>query len=1001
MKQSKAFLAGSFLACAIALSARSIETPGCGTHAEISREQTFLHRQSLKAHGWKRQSHLAAVVKSAAATNQDYGNIAVIEDSDGVITRPNQFDLDQKTITFTPAGPNAAGYRIQSGPAAFDAGAADRAALQTGMGDDDSREIVIPFGFPFFGAQYRSVFVNSDGNLTFGKGDAEITDRSLGRMVAGPPRIAPLFADLDPSSAQSPNGVRVLAEPSRIVITWSAVPLWESFGAGPAQTFQVGLYPDGRIEFTYSGAGAGLEDAVVGIAPGGMRGTTSVISLLDSTSQEFSAAVAERFSNSNNVDIATAAQKFFATHDDAYDYLVIYNTAGVRASSGAVAYEVTTRNHRSGYGDGEVDIGAEFGSPRRLQAVMNMGPLSQYPADPAAKVGARGPTGDTPLTVLGHEAGHLFLAFTSVPDPDDPKATPMLGRDGVHWAFTFNSDASLLEGNRIQDNGAGASPRFMTIATVEGYSLLDQYLMGFLDPREVPPTFAVLHSGQSASRAPQKNIGFSGDRLDIRVEDVIAVAGRRTPDSTVAQRHFRFAFLLIVPAGATPSPEQLSQVDAYRTAFEDFYNRAAGGRAWADTSLRRALQLSAAPASGVVRGASATARLALSAPASTPLTILLEQRAGSTGVIQSPPSVVIPSGASEVSFQIQGERAGVVEFAARPADPAYETAYARIQVLDSTADLQLSVVSGDQQGVTPGAPLREPVVFQVTDINRLPYSGVRVSASVSGGVLEPASAVTDQEGKAAFRWTPDGSGAYELKASITGAAASEVVVHASGRPAVSDNGVVNAASYTPGITPGAIAALFGSSLAAGATEPVKSLPLPYNLANVEVTVGGNPVQLFYVSDTQVNFLAPAALNGDAVDIVVKTPAGASASYRAPVLPVAPGIFFDSATGDGAILAAGTLQTTREHPVAAGDAIEIYATGLGPTVSDSGFERTLNEPRVTIAGAPADIIFSGRAPGYPGLYQVNAIVPGGLAGGIQPLTIEMNGSRSNEVRVHIR
>src|SRR5205807_5664986 len=111
-----------------------------------------------------------------------------------------------------------------------------------------------------------------------------------------------------------------------------------------------------------------------------------------------------------------------------------------------------------------LDIGQEFGSPRRLQAVLNMGPPSQYPADPNAVVPARFLSRDTPLTVLGHEAGHLFLAFASVLDPNDPRGQPMLGRALVHWSFLFNSEASLLEGNRIQDNGPSASPRFTTVA---------------------------------------------------------------------------------------------------------------------------------------------------------------------------------------------------------------------------------------------------------------------------------------------------------------------------------------------------------------------------------------------------------------------------------------------------------------------------------------------------------------------------------------------------------
>ena len=41
--------------------------------------------------------------------------------------------------------------------------------------------------------------MNSDGNLTFTRGDIATEDRSLGRVLAGPPRAALFFADLDPS----------------------------------------------------------------------------------------------------------------------------------------------------------------------------------------------------------------------------------------------------------------------------------------------------------------------------------------------------------------------------------------------------------------------------------------------------------------------------------------------------------------------------------------------------------------------------------------------------------------------------------------------------------------------------------------------------------------------------------------------------------------------------------------------------------------------------------
>src|SRR5205814_7383034 len=222
------------------------------------------------------------------------------------------------------------------------------------------------------------------------------------------------------------------------------------------------LYPDGRIEYAY--AGVNTSGAVVGISPGGLLGATSLVSFAADASEEYSSTVAERFGGSIEIDLATAAQNFYRTHDDAYDYLVFYNNQGVGACPGAVACEFTIRNNRTGYGDTLVDIGQEFGSASRLQAVLNLGPLSQYPVDPNGHVPARFNTGDTPVTIIGHETGHLFLAYASVRDPNVPSARPMLGSQLAHWAFTFDSEASLLDGNRIRDDGPAVSPRFTTTA---------------------------------------------------------------------------------------------------------------------------------------------------------------------------------------------------------------------------------------------------------------------------------------------------------------------------------------------------------------------------------------------------------------------------------------------------------------------------------------------------------------------------------------------------------
>ena len=60
------------------------------------------------------------------------------------------------------------------------------------LGDDASQEVPLPFSFPFQGSSYDSVFVNSNGNLTFGSGDTDFSE-SVGELLGDQPRIAALW----------------------------------------------------------------------------------------------------------------------------------------------------------------------------------------------------------------------------------------------------------------------------------------------------------------------------------------------------------------------------------------------------------------------------------------------------------------------------------------------------------------------------------------------------------------------------------------------------------------------------------------------------------------------------------------------------------------------------------------------------------------------------------------------------------------------------------------
>ena len=70
-------------------------------------------------------------------------------------------------------------------------------------------------------------------------------------------------------------------------------------------------------------------------------------------------------------------------------------------------------------------------------------------------------------------------------------------------------------------------------------------------------------------------------------------------------------------------------------------------------------------------------------------------------------------------------------------------------------------------------------------------------------------------------------------------------------------------------------------------------------------------------------------------------------------------------------------------------------------ASGGVQQTVLTPQVVIGGVVAKVLFSGLAPGFPGLYQVNVQVPGGVASGAQTLNVSVNGLRSNDVKIQIK
>jgi uncharacterized protein (TIGR03437 family) len=211
-------------------------------------------------------------------------------------------------------------------------------------------------------------------------------------------------------------------------------------------------------------------------------------------------------------------------------------------------------------------------------------------------------------------------------------------------------------------------------------------------------------------------------------------------------------------------------------------------------------------------------------------------------------------------------------------------------------------------------------------------------------------------------------------------------------PRFDANGVVNAASWSSPVSPGALAAVFGTHLAA--SQQAGTPPYPTTLGGTTVTINGTAAPLLFVSPGQINFQMPAAVansewfNVTSATIVVTTAAGASAPVTFG-LGSLPGLFTADGSGCGQaaalnIRADGSVSVnSASNSAAPGDFVALYGTGFGfsATQPADGMAATGAATLQTAPGLLLDgglmptISYAGLAPALAGVDQINFQVPG--------------------------
>jgi uncharacterized protein (TIGR03437 family) len=196
------------------------------------------------------------------------------------------------------------------------------------------------------------------------------------------------------------------------------------------------------------------------------------------------------------------------------------------------------------------------------------------------------------------------------------------------------------------------------------------------------------------------------------------------------------------------------------------------------------------------------------------------------------------------------------------------------------------------------------------------------------------------------------------------------------------------------VAPGELVSIYGLHL--GPAAPVSATFdaagfLPTTLGGVQVTIDGIPAPLLYVSEMQINAVAPVELTaGSSVELLLAQNGAPLPDFRVMVDIAAPGVFVNSDGTAAAINQDGSVNS-KANPASVGSYVSIWATGTGYFPGSDGQMATganqFCDPGLLLCtvfqsdgipgsgGIPVNVTYSGAAPGaVNGVVQINFQVP---------------------------
>ena len=507
-------------------------------------------------------------------------NQILVELAPDEASRPHLFDLNGRTLVFTPDG--RGGYSREVRALEWEEEIGEAVEYATGSG---AVVMLESFDFPLAGQRWDSFHLGTSGVLTFGgpftytRSYSYITMQEIAAEFISGPTISALY------KPHRGGTEHVARRTDRIVVTW-IVTDFDTWVHGvepemPAR-FQAVLGADGSIRFNY--IDVPFEDGIVGLFQ--EENLTERLLSGDDLSQSDSRVSTrhhEVFRYRSVPDTIEIACSLIGVLGEAFDLFVFHSE--FRADTFWTASPWASWNFLEQGAGGTFDEYETCGEGRlkghwilpvwiQSTAVFN--------ASPRSKENERFDRG---LYLFAHEFAHTWLAHYKY--DKSGQREPLYGDwCRCHWRWELHTPAafpwraekigaySIMGGRFWLDHGNGRFTLYSGMG--RGFSWLDLYAMGLADAEEVPDMFIVRnpHNVEDPSGLPT----FTGEKEIISIDQIVAAEGPRVPGTAHSQKVFNAGFVYLLEPGQTPSGDLLDLHARYLDKVPGYWSRITGGR---------------------------------------------------------------------------------------------------------------------------------------------------------------------------------------------------------------------------------------------------------------------------------------------------------------------------------------------------------------------------------------------------------------------------------------